>query len=324
METRVLALLKKIERARNPDAVRVRPGRKSRKAGGKDAGAVEGKSGRAPKRRAETYHNADAELHEVCCCCCWSHQWYDHFTTRRIMLRCPLPCFACSRGQSLWRPRPVTALLAVQATCQSALAAVLPEMRKMRLISRSDGTLPPQRAADKTRKYILAIGDAITSPSAAGSQGVPSAAELWDYVSAFSENDCPGSTIAELYASLARKRDANGGAPAAPRVGGADDGADEAGPSGGPGHEGAATEDVSPEDSPARAQPGAEEDGEEQAALLAFAGGKGGGAVAAGAGADEEEEDEDDDDAEEDGDDDGDGDEAGVEEEGEEDDDWQA
>ena len=97
-----------------------------------------------------------------------------------------------------------------QATCQSALQAVLPEMRKLRLLGHSED-IPQSRVLAKTRKYMLAIGDAIAGVAAAksdgdASDGGPDAFELWDFVSEFTENNCAGAKLAELYAKLDSKR----------------------------------------------------------------------------------------------------------------------
>jgi hypothetical protein len=61
METRVLALLKRIERSRNPNAIQVRPGRKSKK-GNAATSTLDRKQKRGVKRRRS---KADNELHKV-------------------------------------------------------------------------------------------------------------------------------------------------------------------------------------------------------------------------------------------------------------------
>ena len=73
METRVLALMKSVERTRNPDAIQVRPGRKSRKLGSgkgssKDltAGLNDKKArGKAAKTASAEMSDEAREIHQV-------------------------------------------------------------------------------------------------------------------------------------------------------------------------------------------------------------------------------------------------------------------
>lgn len=198
METRVLALMKSVERTRNPDAIRVRPGRKSRKAGGKEATASGSKAGDKKGSRPKARHGAAdltdeaAELHRVCVrhhvapSCCCQRTW------PRELGRCLHHGASCS-----------------QVKCQSALAAVEPELSKLRLLGRTE-SIPQERVIAKTRKYLLAIGDAV---SKLGAGDTPPAHDLWDYVSEFTENQCSGEQLGDLFAKLETKRSVTGEAP---------------------------------------------------------------------------------------------------------------
>lgn len=73
METRVLALLKSVERTRNPDSIKIRPGRKSRKiesgkGSSKDltAGLNNKKRAKAAKQTADDLSDEAAAIHQVC------------------------------------------------------------------------------------------------------------------------------------------------------------------------------------------------------------------------------------------------------------------
>jgi hypothetical protein len=93
----------------------------------------------------------------------------------------------------------------VQATCQSALEPVLPELRKLRLLGRSED-IPQSRVIAKTRKYMLAIGDTIAALATTNTGDMPDVVELWEFVSEFTENTCSGDKLAELFAKLDSKR----------------------------------------------------------------------------------------------------------------------
>jgi hypothetical protein len=78
-------------------------------------------------------------------------------------------------------------------------------MRKLRLLGRSED-IPQNRVIAKTRKYMLAIGNAIVNVGRCNGSEGPTARELWDFVSEFTENTCPGSNLASLYSKLVAKR----------------------------------------------------------------------------------------------------------------------
>ena len=64
LETRVIALLKKIERSRNPNAIQIRPGRKSKKGGALPAPTPEKKPRRAASNKRRRT-KSDPELHKA-------------------------------------------------------------------------------------------------------------------------------------------------------------------------------------------------------------------------------------------------------------------
>lgn len=63
LETRVIALLKKIERSRNPNAIQIRPGRKSKKGGTMPTPPEKKPRRAASNKRRRT--KSDPELHKV-------------------------------------------------------------------------------------------------------------------------------------------------------------------------------------------------------------------------------------------------------------------
>lgn len=69
----------------------------------------------------------------------------------------------------------------------------------MRLLART-ADLPEARIRTKTRKYLLAIGDKIVSLPR--EDGLPEPADLWDYVSEFTENVNDGEQLRTLYDKL--------------------------------------------------------------------------------------------------------------------------
>ena len=231
--------------------------------------------------------------------------------------------------------------------CRTALQAALPEMRKLRLLGRSTD-LEEQRVLNKTRKYILAVGDAIANVEAAGGTAL-SAEQLWDFVSEFTENTCSGAKLKELHGKLAARRNpaATAAAPAVTSEAAAPAGADgaaaapmtngfdtataqtagTAAPALKPNEN--TTDGPSPDDSQGQDDVGASDERDE---LLAAAGGGAGGAgagpssLSAGASASalNDDAEDDDDDGEEEEEEEEEGSDGESEGEGDEDDDWQA
>lgn len=72
-------------------------------------------------------------------------------------------------------------------------------MKKMRLLARKQD-IPEARIRTKTRKYLLAIGDKIVSLPR--DDGMPEPADLWDYVSEYTENVNDGDQLKTLYDKL--------------------------------------------------------------------------------------------------------------------------
>ena len=86
---------------------------------------------------------------------------------------------------------------------------VLPELKKLRLLSKKRDDIPQARAIAKTRKYLMAIGDKIAGLPDAVS-GIPTNEELWSYVSDFTQNEYNGDRLQRLYLKLEAKRGRGG------------------------------------------------------------------------------------------------------------------
>jgi hypothetical protein len=101
-----MALMKSIERVRNPDAIRVRPGRRSRKGTNKEAPTDTKVARGGQRRRGNQVDHEDKDMHEVpflaltanvSACAC-------HFAMSRCVMHAPASCLFSSSSSS-WMPQ---------------------------------------------------------------------------------------------------------------------------------------------------------------------------------------------------------------------------
>ncbi|KAK9828376.1 hypothetical protein WJX81_001254 [Elliptochloris bilobata] len=181
VETRVLALLKKLGAAGRfapLNAVRAKPGRAPpggsgsarRGSGGGGGGGGNGGAGGGrevpPKKRPHAAAAAAAEPEEA--------------PAKR-----PRP--SVSKYEALLGPDTMQCV------------------KKLRLLQRQGGTMARERLVEKTRKYLTTVGGAITAAVAAapGSDPAGLSAKVWQFVSKFTENKFSGEQLAGIYAKLA-------------------------------------------------------------------------------------------------------------------------
>eukprot|EP00884_Botryococcus_braunii_P018071 jgi/Botrbrau1/4948/Bobra.0122s0026.1 len=84
-------------------------------------------------------------------------------------------------------------------------------VKKLRLLQRKGDEISRDRAVEKTRKYVVSIGEAITTIV----RQHPSRAQrleqsLWDFVSAYSENSMPGPKLMKVYLRVKQPKGGGG------------------------------------------------------------------------------------------------------------------
>ncbi|KAK9862303.1 hypothetical protein WJX84_001196, partial [Apatococcus fuscideae] len=101
-------------------------------------------------------------------------------------------------------PEPVASHAPAPSADEVLMTEVMMEVKKLRTLQRKGSELERTKVVDKTRKYLRQVGDHIER--IAERKGTKAAAErrrLWNFVSTFTENNMSGAKLMSIYQRLA-------------------------------------------------------------------------------------------------------------------------